>query len=76
MTGWAGGADAIVSSPAVTSDAIGASGRTFSTIVSGPGQYRSASSRARPSSSAISSASSTPGTCTISGLKLGRPLAA
>ena len=73
---WRGTRIAIVSSPAVTSEAIPASGRTGSTSVSGPGQKRIARSRACASNTAIRSAAARSGTCTISGLKLGRPLAA
>jgi hypothetical protein len=67
---------AIVGSPAVTSEAIPASARNGSTKVSGPGQNRSARSRATASNTAIRSAAARSGTCTISGLKLGRPFAA
>ncbi|MET3824332.1 hypothetical protein ABIC16_000025 [Sphingomonas sp. PvP055] len=67
---------AIVSNPAVTSDAIPASGRSGSTKVSGPGQNAAASARAVASNTAIRSAAARSSTWTISGLKLGRPLAA
>ena len=67
---------ATVSSPAVTSDAIGAPSRSGSTSVNGPGQKASASAAAVASNTASRSASARSGTWTISGLKLGRPLAA
>ena len=72
---WSGTRIAIVSSPAVTSDAIPAPGRSGSTRVNGPGQKRCASPRATSSNTAMISAASRSGTCTISGLKLGRPFA-
>ena len=49
--------------------------RSGSTSVSGPGHQRSASARAASSNTAIRSAAARSGTWTISGLKLGRPLA-
>jgi hypothetical protein len=67
---------AMVSSPAITSDAIPASGRNGTTRVKGPGQNASANARAAASKVAIFSAATRSGTWTINGLKLGRPLAA
>ena len=76
ITGCAGQRSAIVSSPAVTSDATGASARRGSTRVSGPGQKDCASACASGENTASVSACATLATCTINGLKLGRPLAA
>ena len=76
MTACAGQRSAIVSSPAVTSDATGASARRGSTRVSGPGQKDCASACASGENTASVSACATLATCTINGLKLGRPLAA
>ena len=67
---------AIVANPAVTSEAIPESPLTGSTNVNGPGQNAAASARASASNTAIRSAAARSATCTISGLKLGRPLAA
>ena len=72
----AGTRTAMVSSPPVTRLAIPEPDRTGSTNVNGPGQYRPANARARSSNTANASAVCRSATCTISGLKLGRPLAA
>ncbi len=73
-SGWSGTRMPTVSSPAVTISLSSASGRRGSTSVSGPGQNcppaaaPAAKTRHRPRPSARSA------TCTISGLKRGRPL--
>ncbi len=66
---------ATVGRPAVTAATTGLPGRAGRTIVSGPGQYAAASASARSSSSARVRAAASEATCTISGLKSGRPLA-
>ena len=53
-----------------------ASARRGSTSVSGPGQKRAASARASAGKTARPSAAARSATCTMSGLKAGRPLAA
>ena len=75
ITGCAGTRRPMVGNPAVTSDAIGASGFSGTTRVRGPGQCSSASFRATSSNTPKRSAASRSSTWTISGLKLGRPLA-
>ena len=75
-TGCAGDLSAIVSSPALTRSAMPQAGRFFSTSDKGPGQNASASLHAMSFITAYRSAASIPGTCTISGLKRGRSLAA
>ena len=73
---WSGTRIATVGSPAVTSLAIGAPARSGRTSVSGPGQKAAASAQASSSNPASVSAACWSSICTISGLKLGRPLAA
>jgi hypothetical protein len=75
ITRCAGQRSATVGRPAVTAGASAASARRGSTIVKAPGQKRAASACARGSITASFSAAATSGTCTISGLKSGRPLA-
>ena len=75
-TGCAGARSATVSSPALASSERPLSARRGSTRLSGPGQKWRAARRPRSSNSASASASARPGTCTISGLKRGRSLAA
>ncbi len=62
-------------SPAVTSDDRPDPSRTGKTSVSGPGHSTRATAFEARSSTAISPAASKLPTCTISGLKLGRPFA-
>ena len=71
-----GALSAIVSRPALTMSAIPDVDRRLSTSDKGPGQKASARCRAVALNRPNSSASARPGTCTISGLKRGRPLAA
>ena len=74
-TGCDGTRTPTVSSPPVTTS--GTSRRLGKTIVSGPGQNRSASrSASGDSARATAVARSADSTCTISGLKAGRPLTA
>ena len=75
-TGCAGTRSATVGRSAVTSGDSPAPARSGSTSVSGPGQNAAASASARSSNTASRRAAATSGTCTISGLKRGRPLAA
>ena len=71
-TGCSGTRSPAVGSPAVTASGIAAC--FFTTIVSGPGQYRSASRCAASGHSAARArAASIDATCTISGLVAGRP---
>ena len=74
-SGWAGTLSPTLSSPAVTREAIPASGRSATTSVSGPGQNAAASRAASPSMTQMPAAAAASGRCTISGLKAGRPLA-
>ena len=76
INGCAGQRSAIVSRPAVTRLATGAPARNGKTSVSGPGQNFSANVCANGEKIANVSACATLATCTINGLKLGRPLAA
>ncbi len=66
---------AMVGSPAVTSGAMGAPGLSGVTRVRGPGQNACASDPRTGGISAIFAAAAALARCTISGLKLGRPLA-
>ena len=75
-TGCPGTRSAMVSSPAVVRSATGHSGALASTSVRAPGQNASASRRPTSVRRASRDAASMPATCTISGLKCGRPLAA
>src|SRR3989344_3587704 len=67
---------AIVSSPAVAMLATGQPAVRGTTKVSGPGQKRAASARSTLPNTPSFSAAERSGTCTISGLKSGRPFAA
>jgi len=71
----AGTRTATVSSPALTSSESAVSSRRGSTSVSPPGQNRLASLSASALKTQCFSASSRFATCTISGLKRGRPFA-
>ncbi len=75
-SGCAGTRSATVARPAVASSERPVAGRRGSTRVSGPGQKRAASARAAGVKAARASAAAASVTCTISGLKAGRPLAA
>ena len=75
-TGWTGARSAMVSRPALTRSAMAHPAARVSTSDSGPGQKASASVARRVVDDGVASASASPGTCTISGLKRGRSLAA
>jgi len=71
----AGTRSAIVSRPAVTKREIADGARNGTTTVSGPGQNCFASCSAVSEKAPIDCAASNVGTCAMSGLKEGRPLA-
>ena len=75
-TAWAGTRTATLSRPASARSDTPLPGRFGSTRVSGPGQNAAASASAAASKRARLRAASTSATWAISGLKLGRPLAA
>jgi hypothetical protein len=74
-TGCAGTRTATVPSPAVATAETGEPGAFGSTSVSGPGQNAWASAVARSSKIASARAPTRSATCTIRGLREGRPLA-
>ncbi len=74
-TPWSGTRTARVSSPALHSSETRQPGARGNTRLSGPGQNAAASAQARSSKATSRAAASASATCTISGLKLGRPLA-